>query len=354
MDDFTKSEVLICDDSITNVVLLAALVEDDTNLKADSTTDPTLVLPKIKKGDFDLLVLDLEMPHLSGFDVLESLREIKALDELPVLIITGRQDLESRNKALSLGANDFITKPFDQQEVSLRVHNLLKVRQAFRMQAYQNDLLERKVQQRTEELSRTTDNLIHCLAVAGELKDNETAMHVVRVGKYAGALARAVGLPGDIACMIERAAPMHDIGKIGIPDRILLKQGELTPEERRIMNEHTQYGEKIFGINDSLLIQMAKSIALNHHERWDGEGYCRGLKGESIPIEGRITTIADVFDALTTHRPYKEPWPVEKAVEFLQSEAGKAFDPSLVSAFVQHLPEMVDIMHNYADNIEIA
>ena len=307
MDDFTKSRVLICDDSITNVMLLSTIIQEDTSITADVTTDPCLVEEKLASIAYDLLVLDLEMPHLSGFDVMALVRRRQSIDELPILIITGRQELEVRNKALSEGANDFITKPFDQNEVCLRVRNLLKIRQSFKIQKYHNEILEQKVEQRTQELSKTTDNLIHCMAVAGDLRDTETALHVVRVGKYAGALARQIGLSAEIAYMIEKTAPMHDIGKIGIPDRILLKQGRLNKDEKDIMNEHTRYGEKIFGTNDSLMIQMAKSIALNHHERWDGTGYCSGLEGESIPIEGRITTIADVFDALTTKRPSKVP-----------------------------------------------
>ncbi len=349
MDDFTKSRVLICDDSITNVMLLSTIIQEDTNITADVTTDPCLVEDKLASTTYDLLVLDLEMPHLSGFDVMALVRRRQSIDELPILIITGRQELEVRNKALSEGANDFITKPFDQNEVCLRVRNLLKIQQSFKVQKYHQEILEQKVEQRTLELSKTTDNLIHCMAVAGDLRDTETALHVVRVGKYAGALARQIGLSAEIAYMIEKTAPMHDIGKIGIPDRILLKQGRLSKDEREIMNEHTRYGEQIFGSNDSLMIQMAKSIALNHHERWDGTGYCSGLEGESIPIEGRITTIADVFDALTTKRPYKDAWGLDEAVQHLQEGAGSAFDPELVDVFIKNLPEMTDIMKTYAE-----
>jgi len=349
MDDFTKSRILICDDSITNVVVLSALVQEDPNITADTTTDPCQVESKLEIHDYDLLILDLEMPNMSGFEVMACVRKLKKIDELPILIITGRQELEIRNKALSEGASDFTTKPFDQTEVCLRVSNLLKVRQALKIQKYHNDLLEQKVEQRTLELSKTTDNLIHCMAVAGDLRDTETALHVVRVGKYAGALARLIGLPPEIAFMIEKTAPMHDIGKIGIPDRILLKEGKLNDDEKNTMEQHTCFGEKIFGTNDSLMIQMAKSIALNHHEQWDGSGYCSGLTGESIPIEGRITTIADVFDALTTKRPYKEAWTVDVAVQHLQDGAGSAFDPNLIDVFVKNLPEMVHIMEEYSD-----
>ncbi|MCP5163151.1 MAG: response regulator [Hahellaceae bacterium] len=350
MEDFSKSEILICDDSITNVMLLSAVVQEDPNILADTQTDSGKAWQKLQEKEYDLLLLDLEMPHLSGFEILSRIRREKSVDELPVLIITGRQDMEARNQALADGANDFVTKPFDQFEVALRVRNLLQIRKAFRIQRHAKSQLEKAVEIRTAELNRTTDNLIHCLAVAGELKDNETAKHVIRVGKYARALAKAIGLPEEIAFMLEKAAPMHDIGKIGIPDNILLKKGQLTPEERQIMESHTRYGEQIFGQNDSLIIQMAKSVALTHHERWDGSGYCQGLKGESIPVEGRITMIADVFDALTSKRPYKQAWPVDDAVQFLREGAGKAFDPKLVEAFIAHLPSMVEIMEQYRDD----
>ena len=349
MDDFSKNRILICDDSITNVLMLSMMVQEDSNITADTLTDPCLVESKLSTVEYDLLILDLEMPGMSGFEVMAEVRQRYAIDEMPILIVTGRQELEVRNKALSEGANDFITKPFDANEVNLRVHNLLKIRQSFKLQKYTNDILEEKVLQRTQELNKTTENLIQCMAVAGSLKDNETALHVVRVGKYAGALARALGLPPEISFMIEKTAPMHDIGKIGIPDSILLKQGKLNAEERATMDKHTQYGEAIFGNNDSLMIQMAKSIALNHHERWDGKGYCKGLVGESIPIEGRITTIADVFDALTTKRPYKEAWPVDDAVKYLQEDAGKAYDPKLIDVFINNLPEMIAIKEKYAE-----
>jgi putative two-component system response regulator len=350
MEDYSQSKVLICDDSITNLLILSKLIEQDPNIEVDTISDPLEVRLMLANRKYDLLVLDLEMPHMSGYEVLENTRQHKTIDEFPILIITGKKGEEALNEALDKGANDFIAKPFNQSEVTLRVRNLLKVRQAFKMQKQINDLLEKKVAQRTQELNCTTDNLIHCIAVAADLRDGETALHVIRVGKYAGILAKAIGLPGEVAYMIEKTAPMHDIGKIGIPDNILLKKGKLTATEKKIMQEHTRYGEQILGDSSSLLIQMAKSIALSHHECWDGTGYCSGLKGESIPIEGRITTICDVFDALTTKRPYKEAWPVEEAVSYLQKHAGSAFDPHLIATFVDELPKMISVMKTFADH----
>lgn len=349
MHAFSNFNVLVCDDSITNVIILSKLIDTELGAKVDTITDPRQAMQHIQKQEYDLLLLDLEMPHLNGFEVMELVRKKYDIDSLPILILTGKQGIETRNKALSEGANDFVNKPFDQTEVILRVSNLLKVRQSYKAQRNINAELEKKVQQRTHELSEATETLIHRLALAGELRDNETGQHVVRVGKYAGLLAESIGLPQDLVFMIEKTSPMHDIGKIGIPDSILLKQGKLDNEERKIMDDHTTYGSKLLGDHSSMLIQMASSIALSHHERWDGTGYPAGLEGESIPIEGRITAIADVFDALTTSRPYKEAWPEDKAFDYISQQAGIIFDPTLATLFIENKDRVLEICKTYAD-----
>ncbi len=347
--DTTRQQVLICDDSITNVLILSKLLESTGNIATKTETDPRKVLRNLEQGDFDLLLLDIEMPHLNGFQVMEQVRNIYDLDSLPIIILTGNSDSETRNKALEQGANDFINKPFDQTEVQLRAHNLLKVGQAFKLQRNLNEELEKKVEQRTRDLGDATEFLIHRLALAGELRDNETGQHVIRVGKYSRLFAEKIGLPAELCFMIERTAPMHDIGKIGIPDSILLKNGALDEEERKIMKSHTELGTKLLGEHPSLLIQMAASIAATHHEKWNGSGYPNRLKGESIPIEGRITAISDVFDALTTKRPYKEAWPFEQVIGYIKEQSGVAFDPALVDIFTQNIDSFVDISKRYAD-----
>lgn len=344
-----SSRIIVCDDSITNVAILKHLLEQSGYTHIETITDPRKVLPSIQNDSCDLLLLDLEMPHMSGFEVVAQIRRSLPNDYLPILMLTGMKGTEIRNQALEGGASDFVNKPFDQTEVLLRVRNLLQVRSSYKLQKQINQQLEAKVAQRTRALSDATEVLIQRLALAGELRDNETGNHVIRVSKYARVLADAYGLPPDIAFMIEKASPMHDIGKIGIPDAILLKKGKLTDEEMQTMRTHTLIGGKLLGDHSSLVVQMASSIAMTHHEKWNGSGYPSGLKEESIPPEGRITALADVFDALTTRRPYKEPWPIDNVVAHINTMSGIDFDPVLVTLFNENFPKILEIMQQYHD-----
>lgn len=340
--------ILICDDSITNVLILEKLLEYEGYKNVTTLTDPTKVLPAMSADNYDLLLLDIEMPKLNGFEVMELISQSPVAKQLvPILILTGKQGAEVRNKALESGAQDFVNKPFDQTEVLLRAKNLLRVRAAYLDQAKIAEVLERKVVERTAELEKTTNILIKRMAQAGEMRDTDTGKHVMRVGQYARVLSDASGLPAEISYLIEKAAPLHDLGKIGIPDSILLKEGKLTDEEREVMNTHAKMGAELLSEHESMLIRMAASIAMTHHERWDGNGYPNKLSGESIPVEGRITAISDVFDALTTVRPYKEAWPIDKAVELIKSEAGKQFDPNLVQLFIDKVDEIIEIRKKY-------
>ncbi|WP_440877138.1 HD domain-containing phosphohydrolase [Thalassotalea sp. PLHSN55] len=349
MDNFKNLHVLICDDSITNSLILTKLVSEQVTTNITTVTDPRKIEHTLQNNTVDLILLDLEMPHLSGFEVMKAVRRQFNADQLPILIITGVQGVTTRNKALTQGANDFLNKPFDQVEVILRVKNLLKIRQSYLIHQQSTDELERAVKKRTEELDHSIECLLYSLALAGELKDDDTGRHVLRVGKYARVLAEGYGLPNELVTMIEQAAPLHDIGKIGIPDKILLKPARLDQLERSIMNQHTNFGHELIGGNSSVLIQMAQSIAYSHHERWDGTGYPNKLQGESIPIEGRITAIADVFDALTTQRPYKKAWEIPQAIDYIENESGRAFDPALISVFHNNVSSFTDICRSLAD-----
>ena len=313
-------------------------------------TDPVKVLPKLHEDTFDLLLLDIEMPTLNGFDVMRKIQQSTiAKQNIPILILTGCEGSEIRNRALTSGAQDFVNKPFDQTEVILRVKNLLQVRSSYLAQLQINEKLEKNVSQRTKDLNIANDVLIEKLALAAELRDTDTGKHVLRVGKYAELLAKLYGLPDEVTFLICKSAPLHDVGKIGIPDNILLKNGPLTREEMGIMMTHTQLGSELLANHESMVVKMAASIALSHHEKWDGTGYPKALYGASIPIEGRITALSDVFDALTSIRPYKKAWTIEKAVECIKKDAGTHFNPELVSLFTDNLPKFIAIREAYID-----
>ncbi|MGB0936819.1 MAG: HD domain-containing phosphohydrolase [Colwellia sp.] len=350
MDKSTVFNIIVCDDSVTNVLVLSKIVKDSCRANTIEITDPRKLANVIKSTEVDLILLDIEMPHLSGFEILKAVRKTHSADALPIIIITGLKTTECRNEALSLGANDYVTKPFDQVEIGLRIKNHIKMRQAYKAMHSTQQKLEGSIDQTQLELRSSVKALVKSLAVAGELKDDDTGKHVCRVGRYAGILARGYGLPESIAQMIEQTAPLHDIGKIGVPDNILLKKGKLNTEERMIMEQHTFFGEKIISGHNNMLLKVAKSVALNHHERWDGSGYPHGLSGETIPIEGRITALADVFDALTTKRPYKEAWPLDKTIKKINDESGKHFDPSLVDIFNEQMDQFLEVMKCLPDD----
>lgn len=340
--ELRDSSVLICDDSTTNVLMLKALLESEGLSRITALTDPRQVLPALREHVFDVLLLDLEMPHVHGLALMEAIRcelpERAAF--LPILVITANRDTGARLQALELGATDFLYKPFDPTEVLLRARNLLRLRQAYARQLRINRELERQVEARTEELTRATDAFVSKLAQVCEMRDAQIGQHIARVGRLARMLAEAAGLPESICFMIERAAPLHDVGKIGIPDDILNKPGKLTEAEFAQVKTHARIGEHLLDAHESLLVQMAATIASSHHERWDGTGYPDGLKGEAIPVEGRITAICDVFDALMSKRPYNTPWSEHDAVDYLVTQAGRQFDPKLVDLFVGHIDEV--------------
>lgn len=343
------NKVLVCDDSITNAFIFTKLIETQVFREVTTLTDPREVMSHLQSEEYDLLLLDYEMPYLNGIKVMELVRDKYDQHELPILFVTAVHDVETRNLALSKGANDFVHKPIDQVEIIHRVNNLLAISHNFKLQKKLNDELELRVESRTKELNNFVDSLINRLAAAGEMKDNDTGKHTFRVGEYSRILANAIGLPADLVDMIKKTAPLHDIGKISIPDNILLKKGKLTKDEFNIMKNHTLSGETLLAGDTSFLLKMASTIAATHHEKWDGSGYPRGLSGESIPIEGRIVAIADVFDALVTKRPYKEPWPVKDALEYISKQSGKCFDPELVMIFLGKADDIIHVMINAID-----
>ncbi|NQZ09091.1 MAG: response regulator, partial [Algicola sp.] len=285
--DFTESKILLCDDSVSNLLLVRKLLESEHYNNITAVSSPEIVLEKMATEQYDLLLLDIEMPKMDGLEVMKQLHQRKLIDEyFPIIILTGRKDEFTRNKALSMGAMDFINKPFDQTEILLRVRNTLRQYAAYQLKENLAQQLKSKVAERTKELEASQKLLVERLAMAGELKDEATGKHVIRVGKYAQLLAQLIKLPTEICEMIGSAAPLHDLGKIAIPDNILLKNGQLDDAQWTVMKTHAEIGAQLLYEPHSHLAQMASSIALSHHEKWDGSGYPGGLMGESIPIEG--------------------------------------------------------------------
>jgi len=357
MNDLTNriknSCILVVDDKPANVLLLEQLLEEEGYENVLSTTDSREVVGLYQNKPIDMILLDIRMPHMNGIEVMQALKEVVGdNDYLPILVLTAQTDMETRQAALGAGARDFLTKPFQPWEVFQRIHNLLETRYFYYNQRLRADDLEVEVQKRTKEIYETQLEVVRRLGRAGEYRDNETGAHVVRMSKSCRLLALKAGLGERFAELILQASPMHDVGKIGIPDNILLKPGRLTPEERVIMETHVEIGVDIIGSFDTEMLAMARVIAATHHEKWDGSGYPKGLAQTDIPIEGRIAAICDVFDALTSERPYKDAWPLDKTISFLKENSGSHFDPDLTRMFIEIIPDVTSLRLEHPDEEE--
>ncbi len=343
-----EAKILIVDDEVGNLKVLTRLLAQTGYQNISTADNGNRAVELYQSLQPDLVVLDLKMPRMSGFDVLDSLSKVEE-DYLPVLVLTGQKDDKTRLKALHAGAKDFISKPFDVAEIVARINNIVEVRLLHVASRNENRGLEQRVEAATREVRQSRMDVIHRLSRAAEYRDNETGMHVIRMSKYSEALARALGMTHRECKLIYHASPMHDVGKIGIPDSILLKPGKLTKEEWKIMKTHSEIGARILSGSDSELMQKAEVIARNHHENWQGTGYPNRIKGEDIPLEARIVTLCDVFDALTSERPYKKAWLVTRAVRELKNKSGVLFDPKLVQVFESILPKIIDISQKFSD-----
>ena len=343
------ASILVVDDEPVNIRLLEKILVAEGHTNIISTIDPREVVSLYREHQIDLILLDINMPHIDGFEVMAQLKEQHGHNLAPILVLTAQNAQEFRIKALQSGARDYVTKPFDRYELAVRVRNLLEVQLAQKCLIDQNTLLEEKILERTRQLHDTRLQVVRRLGRAAEYRDNETGMHILRMSKISALLGREIGLDGYQCELLLHASPMHDIGKIGIPDQILLKPGKLDPDEWEIMKRHAQIGADILSGDDSEMMAMAREIALTHHEKWDGSGYPNGYSGEQIPLVGRIVAVADVFDALTSVRPYKKAWPVDEAVELLQKESGRHFQPLLVEQFLANLAEILEIKAAHAE-----
>lgn len=323
-----QKTILVVDDEPVNLRILNNTLKDEYRLIFAKSGNEAIRLVKNEKPD--LILLDIMMPEMTGKEVCKTLKTDSGTQKIPIIFVTALSDEEDEEEGLSLGAVDYIAKPISPAVVRARVRTHLSL-------------------VNVEELKKTRLQVIQRLGRASEYKDNETGLHVIRMSHYSYVLGKAYGLSEQQAEELLHAAPMHDLGKIGIPDSIMLKPEKLTDEEFEIIKTHPEIGAEILGDDDSTLISLAKTVALTHHEKWDGSGYPKGLAGEEIPLEGRIVALADVFDALTSKRPYKEAWTVEDAIDFIKEQSGKHFQPELVTLMCENLDKILEIKSRWAD-----
>ena len=342
-------QVVIIDDSDINLTLLRHLVAQLDDCTSVSFPDPIDGLAHCLKVMPDLVIVDYMMPVLDGVELIRRFRLAPGRADIPVLMITANDEADVRYRALQTGANDFLSKPIDKTEFLARARNMSALRANQKRLEDRASWLAEEVLKATEEIRSREQETILRLSRAAEFRDPETGAHILRMAHYSWFIAVRMGLPADQQQLLLEAAPMHDVGKVGTPDNILLKPGRLTPEEFEIMKQHAPMGHKILSGSNSPLLQMAAEIALSHHEKFDGSGYPNGLAGEQIPLVGRIVAVADVFDALTSERPYKKAWPIDQAVDMLKENRGSHFDPACIAAFLQNFDEVLAARSRFKD-----
>ena len=341
--------VLIVDDNRTNLSLMDMLVRKLPNCTTQRYAESREVIEGLDGLAFDVAVIDYRMPEVNGVELTRAIRSVPRFADKPIVMVTLDQESEIKMAALEAGVVEFLHKPIEPVEFKTRIRNLARLSDAQRRLANQRDWLRAEVDKATAELRWREEEIVNRLTRAAGFKDNETANHTLRMARYSGILARRLGLAEDFCRDVQLAAPMHDIGKVGIRDSILLKQGVLDADERLQMQEHARIGGVILADSACGLLQLASDIARTHHERWDGTGYPAGLKGEDIPIAGRIAAVADVFDALTSARPYKQAWTMGQAMDHLAEQAGRHFDPACVQAFQEAVEEIAAVMAAMSD-----
>jgi putative two-component system response regulator len=338
--------VLVVDDTPDNINLLYNVLNKSYRVKAAPNGKKALEILR-QDRQIDMVLLDIMMPEMDGYEVCKILKNDPLTAKIPVIFVTALSEHGNEERGLALGAVDYITKPINPAITLARVRTHLALYD-------QNRELEQKIAERTRELKETRLSIIRQLGRAAEFKDNETGLHVIRMSHYARLIAESMlGEPTEWTDLVFQTAAMHDVGKIGIPDGILLKPGKLDADEWKLMQKHPQFGAEIIGDHPSELLRMAREIALTHHEKWDGTGYPAGLSGDAIPLCGRIAAVADVFDALTSVRPYKKAWSTEDALARLDSGSGKDFDPAVVDHFHKVLDQVLYYKEHFADAVSV-
>ncbi|MEX0611665.1 MAG: HD domain-containing phosphohydrolase [Pirellulales bacterium] len=364
-------KIMILDDDSINVEVISKFLQSVGYEDLLTLEDPGQALETIEREQPDLLLLDILMPHANGLEILQRIRGTQRLAHLPVIVMTASGARNTRLRALDCGATDFLIKPLEPVDLVPRVRNALSLKAYEDRLEQRSRALENQVATLRAELAASRLETTHCLARMAELRDDDSGRHVVRVGRYAGLIARGLGMPDQFVALLEQAAQLHDVGKVGLADSILLKAGELDAAERQIMEKHCTDGKRILThvaddlvqlqrshaelgasllqVGGSPILRLAARIALTHHERWDGSGYPLGLAGTDIPLEGRITAVADVFDALSNKRPHKPAFPLEQCFAILEQGRGTQFDPAVLDSFLSQCEGIVSVKMDYAD-----
>ncbi|MBF0630860.1 MAG: two-component system response regulator [Magnetococcales bacterium] len=350
-DQNPKTTVLIVDDIPENLYVLQRILSPFYRVQV-ATNGRTAIKIALSANQPDLILLDVMMPELDGYETCRLLKQQERTRDIPILFVTAKAEVEDETKGFELGAADYLVKPISPPVVLARVRTHLSIHDQRKLLADQVALRTAQLQIRNMELEETRQEVIRQLGRASEYRDNETGLHVVRMSHYVYILALKSGLSEPEANQLMQAAPMHDLGKIGIPDHILLKQGKLTPEEFDVIKTHTGIGYEIIGPQKSELLNLGRQIALTHHEKWNATGYPGKLRGEEIPLVGRLVAVGDVFDALTSIRPYKKAWTLDDALALIEKEAGEHFDPRLAKIFIGLKPELVKIMERFQEKEE--
>ena len=345
-----SQQVLIVDDTEINLILFGALVKKLDDCQAHVFADPRQALAWVSEQVPDLVIVDYMMPDLDGIEFIRLVRAMPGRELVPILMITANDQKQIRYRALDLGANDFLTKPIDKVEFLARTRNMLSLNLARKHMADHASWLAGEVRKATREIMDRERETVLRLSKAAEYRDPETGAHIVRMANFSMLIARELGLPEADQQLLLEAAPMHDIGKVGIADSILLKPGRLTPEEFEVMKQHAMFGYELLSGSSSKLLQTGAEIAKGHHEKFDGSGYPFGIKGEDIPIFSRIVAVADVFDALTSARPYKQAWEVEAAADFIKKAAGSHIDPACVNALIKAWDDVEQVRNKYQES----
>jgi two-component system response regulator RpfG len=345
--------VVVIDDEFTSRIILERVANSiQTDILVKTFDDPTTAISWIRDNYPDLVLVDYMMAGMTGLEAVKQMRQIASLEGVPIVMVTSIEDKEIRYQALEAGASDFITKPIDPYECRIRCRNMLYLRLQQKVILRHSLSLEQQIAEATKQIHYREEETLLRLARAGEFRDTDTGNHVLRMARYSYLIAEKLGLSQEHCKLIELAAPMHDIGKIGIPDHILLKPGKLEPAEMDIMKTHSQIGYQILHGSPSKYLNLGAEIALGHHEKFNGSGYPNGTSGDAISIEARIVTVADVFDALTSERPYKKKWANEAAIEFMHANSGTHFDPMCVEAFMAQLRQVELIQKQLQDTQE--